>query len=154
MGSARLKAVCEHVGEIDSRSIPVWHLQTKCFQMRCLLNIWGVMLFLRLTWVVGQAGISKLIKFFTDLDYWSENLIIIKLILTTFESSVIFWGSWVYCVNWLHPKAKPPWGNFVCLNQWNALRQILSIWKFSSEQMLIKRSNINRKYQGKIVQCQ
>jgi len=24
--------------------------------MRCLLNIWGVMLFLRLTWVVGQAG--------------------------------------------------------------------------------------------------
>ncbi|CAG0914745.1 unnamed protein product [Notodromas monacha] len=26
--------------------------------MRCLLNIWGVMLFLRLTWVVGQAGIG------------------------------------------------------------------------------------------------
>merc|ERR1719225_2571087 len=25
--------------------------------MRCLLNIWGTMLFLRLTWVVGQAGI-------------------------------------------------------------------------------------------------
>lgn len=24
--------------------------------MRCLLNIWGVMLFLRLSWVVGQAG--------------------------------------------------------------------------------------------------
>ena len=24
----------------------------------CLLNIWGVMLFLRLTWVVGQAGIG------------------------------------------------------------------------------------------------
>ena len=24
--------------------------------MRCLLNIWGTMLFLRLTWVVGQAG--------------------------------------------------------------------------------------------------
>lgn len=23
----------------------------------CLLNIWGVMLFLRLTWVVGQAGL-------------------------------------------------------------------------------------------------
>lgn len=28
--------------------------------MRCLLNIWGVMLFLRLSWVVGQAGIGKL----------------------------------------------------------------------------------------------
>ncbi|CAG0893458.1 unnamed protein product [Darwinula stevensoni] len=28
-------------------------------QMPCLLNIWGVMLFLRLTWVVGQAGIGE-----------------------------------------------------------------------------------------------
>jgi len=27
--------------------------------MRCLLNIWGVMLFLRLTWVVGQAGLLE-----------------------------------------------------------------------------------------------
>ena len=27
--------------------------------MRCLLNIWGVMLFLRLTWVVGQSGILE-----------------------------------------------------------------------------------------------
>ena len=27
--------------------------------MRCLLNIWGTMLFLRLTWVVGQAGIVE-----------------------------------------------------------------------------------------------
>merc|ERR1719219_3138180 len=27
--------------------------------MRCLLNIWGVMLFLRLTWVVGQAGVIE-----------------------------------------------------------------------------------------------
>jgi hypothetical protein len=27
--------------------------------MRCLLNIWGVMLFLRLSWVIGQAGICK-----------------------------------------------------------------------------------------------
>ena len=27
--------------------------------MRCLLNIWGVMLFLRLTWVVGHAGILE-----------------------------------------------------------------------------------------------
>jgi hypothetical protein len=28
--------------------------------MKCLLNIWGVMLFLRLTWVIGQAGVGKL----------------------------------------------------------------------------------------------
>ncbi|XP_057664509.1 bumetanide-sensitive sodium-(potassium)-chloride cotransporter isoform X1 [Diorhabda carinulata] len=27
--------------------------------IRCLLNIWGVILFLRLTWVVGQAGIGQ-----------------------------------------------------------------------------------------------
>ncbi|KAA0202243.1 hypothetical protein HAZT_HAZT008124 [Hyalella azteca] len=27
--------------------------------MRCMLNIWGVMLFLRISWVVGQAGLSK-----------------------------------------------------------------------------------------------
>ena len=27
--------------------------------MPCLLNIWGVMLFLRLTWVIGQAGILQ-----------------------------------------------------------------------------------------------
>lgn len=27
--------------------------------VRCLLNIWGVMLFLRLAWVVGQAGVGQ-----------------------------------------------------------------------------------------------
>lgn len=27
--------------------------------MRCLLNIWGVMLFLRLSWVMGQAGLIQ-----------------------------------------------------------------------------------------------
>ncbi len=27
--------------------------------VKCLLNIWGVMLFLRLSWVVGQAGILE-----------------------------------------------------------------------------------------------
>ena len=27
--------------------------------MRCLLNIWGVMLFLRLSWVIGQAGFTE-----------------------------------------------------------------------------------------------
>ena len=26
--------------------------------LRCLLNIWGVMLFLRLSWVVAEAGIG------------------------------------------------------------------------------------------------
>jgi solute carrier family 12 sodium/potassium/chloride transporter 2 len=27
--------------------------------MKCMLNIWGVMLYLRLTWVVGQAGLVE-----------------------------------------------------------------------------------------------
>ena len=44
--------------------------------MNCLLNIWGVMLFLRVTWVIGQAGlvqglviisISKAVTFLTSL---------------------------------------------------------------------------------------
>ena len=26
--------------------------------MPCLLNIWGVIMFLRLSWIVGQAGIG------------------------------------------------------------------------------------------------
>ncbi|VVC98790.1 unnamed protein product [Leptidea sinapis] len=29
--------------------------------MRCMLNIWGVMLFLRLSWMVGQAGVGQAI---------------------------------------------------------------------------------------------
>ena len=29
--------------------------------IRCMLNIWGVMLFLRLSWVVGNAGIGQAI---------------------------------------------------------------------------------------------
>ena len=27
--------------------------------IRCLLNIWGVMLFLRLSWVVAEAGLGQ-----------------------------------------------------------------------------------------------
>ena len=33
--------------------------------MRCLLNIWGVMLFLRLSWVVGQAGAIEALSIIT-----------------------------------------------------------------------------------------
>ena len=33
--------------------------------IKCLLNIWGVMLFLRLTWVVGQAGIVESLAIIT-----------------------------------------------------------------------------------------
>lgn len=37
--------------------------------MRCLLNIWGVMLFLRLSWVVGEAG-NVFIKYFKQLNQY------------------------------------------------------------------------------------
>jgi len=35
-------------------------------------------------------------------------------ILTTFESSSIFRGSWGSIENWLNPKTKPPSGNLAC----------------------------------------
>lgn len=31
-------------------------------QVRCMLNIWGVMLFIRMSWIVGQAGIGNFLK--------------------------------------------------------------------------------------------
>ena len=41
----------------------------------CLLNIWGVMLFLRLSWVVGQAGVGL-----------ASLIIIISAVVTTLTS--------------------------------------------------------------------
>ena len=43
----------------------------KGVMLRCLLNIWGVMLYLRLTWVGGQAGIG-----------WSTVIIILSAVVT------------------------------------------------------------------------
>ncbi|KAI8478262.1 hypothetical protein Bbelb_440010, partial [Branchiostoma belcheri] len=40
--------------------------------VRCLLNIWGVMLFIRLSWVVGQAGIG-----------YSSIIILLSAVVTT-----------------------------------------------------------------------
>ena len=37
--------------------------------MTCLLNIWGVMLFLRLTWVIGEAGKVPTFQHCSD-QYW------------------------------------------------------------------------------------
>jgi len=42
-----------------------------------------------------------------DLNKWSE-MIIFEPILTTFESSVIYRGSWGSSVNWLKRWIKPP----------------------------------------------
>uniref|UniRef100_A0A8C9NMH3 Solute carrier family 12 member 2 n=1 Tax=Serinus canaria TaxID=9135 RepID=A0A8C9NMH3_SERCA len=35
--------------------------------VRCMLNIWGVMLFIRLSWIVGQAGIGMGLTVFSSL---------------------------------------------------------------------------------------
>ena len=43
-------------GKEEEARAPVKFGWVEGVYMRCLLNIWGVMLFLRLTWVVGQAG--------------------------------------------------------------------------------------------------
>ncbi|XP_028166446.1 bumetanide-sensitive sodium-(potassium)-chloride cotransporter-like [Ostrinia furnacalis] len=48
--------------DMDIRDPPSTNLKfgwIKGVLMRCLLNIWGVMLFLRLSWVVGQAGVAQ-----------------------------------------------------------------------------------------------
>ena len=38
--------------------------------VRCLLNIWGVMLFIRISWVVGNAGIGEF-KFMMFYNFFS-----------------------------------------------------------------------------------
>lgn len=65
--------VKEENGEVNVTKVPA-KVQTKFGWIKgvlvpCLLNIWGVMLFLRLTWVVGQAGIglSVLIIVISDI---------------------------------------------------------------------------------------
>lgn len=35
-------------------------------QVRCMLNIWGVMLFIRLSWIVGEAGIGEQFPLLND----------------------------------------------------------------------------------------
>lgn len=40
---------CQHESKLHPSSV----------QVRCMLNIWGVMLFIRMTWIVGQAGIGR-----------------------------------------------------------------------------------------------
>ena len=47
----------------------------KGVMLRCLLNIWGVMLYLRLSWVTGQAGIG-----------WSTVIVILSAVVTMFTT--------------------------------------------------------------------
>ncbi|XP_076812360.1 solute carrier family 12 member 2-like [Clavelina lepadiformis] len=47
-------------GDVESAKLatPVKFGWIKGVLVRCVLNIWGVMLFLRLSWIVGQAGVG------------------------------------------------------------------------------------------------
>ena len=45
--------------EPHSTSAPIKFGWIQGVLIRCILNIWGVMLFLRLSWIVGQAGIGQ-----------------------------------------------------------------------------------------------
>ena len=58
-----------------------------------------------------------------DLDYQSE-MIIFESILTTFELSIIFWGSFGIIENRLETKTKQPCAIIACPNLWNALYQL------------------------------
>jgi hypothetical protein len=51
-------------------------------------------------------------------------MIIFGLILTTFESSSIFGGSWGSIENWLEPQTEPPSGNLACPNLLKPLKVI------------------------------
>ena len=58
MIKCRLVHACIHV---QYTSIVYFHCCFYCVcisQVRCLLNIWGVMLFIRLSWIVGHAGVG------------------------------------------------------------------------------------------------
>jgi len=54
-------------------------------------------------------------NFLTDLDKLSK-MITFGLILSTFESSIIFGGSWGSIENWLKPKIEPSSENLACPN--------------------------------------
>lgn len=64
--TGQMKSVDPEAGEdvpIDDQSFKMGWM--KGVFMPCLLNIWGVMLFLRLSWVVGQCGILQAVLVIT-----------------------------------------------------------------------------------------
>ncbi len=48
-------------------------------------------------------------------------MIIFESTLTTFEASLLFWGSWGSIKNWLELKIEPPLADLASLNPWNTL---------------------------------
>uniref|UniRef100_A0A4X2LH62 Solute carrier family 12 member 2 n=1 Tax=Vombatus ursinus TaxID=29139 RepID=A0A4X2LH62_VOMUR len=54
--AAGMRGTCHHAQQSTISTYPICVLLLS--QVRCMLNIWGVMLFIRLSWIVGQAGIG------------------------------------------------------------------------------------------------
>lgn len=76
----------------------------------CLLSIWGVMLFLRMPWILGQAGIRDSIL-----------IILISLaiiLITTFSLSAV------------STNGKVQGGNLLLLSFWNLLQLLLRFMLF------------------------
>lgn len=74
--------------------------------VRCLLNIWGVMLFLRLSWVVAQAGIGKWmracmrvikLKYFSNIYYSLRHGYIINIIFHVGKGTFSFFAALPKC---------------------------------------------------------
>ena len=58
-------------------------------------------------WVFHSGCKFGSTEFVMDLDLWRK-MIIFESILTTFEASFVFSGSWGSIENWLEPKTWPP----------------------------------------------
>lgn len=70
--------------------------------MRCLLNIWGVMLFLRLSWVVAQTGVGECIyRRITNLSIHRIPEILTSP--TSFQARLFYWFSRRQLSRRLHP---------------------------------------------------
>uniref|UniRef100_A0A3Q3DZK0 Solute carrier family 12 member 3 n=1 Tax=Hippocampus comes TaxID=109280 RepID=A0A3Q3DZK0_HIPCM len=57
VGAIKCHSAARITTKIDLSMFSLWTLES-VLNVRCMLNIWGVMLFIRMSWIVGQAGIG------------------------------------------------------------------------------------------------
>ncbi len=62
-----------------------------------------------------------IVQWVSGLKILGSKMIIFESILTTFEASFIFRGSWGSIKNWLELKIEPPLADLALLNPWNTL---------------------------------
>uniref|UniRef100_A0A3Q2YCQ5 Solute carrier family 12 member 3 n=1 Tax=Hippocampus comes TaxID=109280 RepID=A0A3Q2YCQ5_HIPCM len=60
VGAIKCHSAARITTKIDLSMFSLWTLESvlNVLLVRCMLNIWGVMLFIRMSWIVGQAGIG------------------------------------------------------------------------------------------------